>query len=85
MITLGIRIGHVRLADAQDLFQNGAISQRCPSQLSPILPLATGDDVVDGSQRELLMCEMTVLHGTDYTVRHAVLPSARRIGAVAYG
>jgi hypothetical protein len=38
----------------------GPIIQRRPAQCSPILPLAAGDDVVNGGQGELLMGEVTV-------------------------
>jgi len=63
MVALRVRIGHVRLADAQHLLEQRSISQRGLAQLGPIPPLAVGDDVVDGGQRELLVGEVTVLHG----------------------
>ena len=60
MVTLGTGIGDVRLAQLQYLFQQGPMSKRRPAQLSPIMPLAAGDYVVDGDQGELLMGEVTV-------------------------
>ena len=60
MITLGVGIGDVYLAHPQDFLQQGPICQRRPAQRSPILSLAAGDDVVNGSQGELLMGEVTV-------------------------
>ena len=68
MVTLGIRIGDVRLADAQHLLEQGAISQRGLSQLGPVPSLAASDDVVDGGQGVLLVGEMVVFHG-------AIIPS----------
>lgn len=60
MVTPGIRIGDVRLANPQHLFQHGPISERHGAQRCPIVPLAAGDDVVDRSQGVLLMGEVTV-------------------------
>ena len=60
MLTLGIGISDVRLTHPQHFFQCGPIRKRRPAQHSPILPLAAGDDVVNGGQGELLMGEVTV-------------------------
>jgi hypothetical protein len=60
VVTLGIGIGHVRLAHPQHFFQHGPIRKRRPAQRSPIPPLAAGDDVVNGGQGELLMSEVSV-------------------------
>jgi len=60
MVTLGIGIGDVRLAHPQHFFQHGAIRKRRLAQRSPILPLAAGNDVVNGGQGELLMGEVPV-------------------------
>lgn len=62
MVALSIGICHVCLGHPQHLFHNGPVSQRRATQLSPILPLAAGDYVVDGGQGELLMGEVTVVH-----------------------
>lgn len=62
MVPLGIGIGDVCLTHPQHLFQQGSICKRCPTQRSPILPLAARDHVVNGGQGELLMGEMTVSH-----------------------
>ncbi len=60
VVTLGIRIGNVRLAHPQHLIHHGPVSKRRPAQINPILSLAAGDDVVDGSQGELLVGEVAV-------------------------
>jgi len=68
MVTPGIRIGDVRLANPQHFFQHGPISERCGAQLRPVPSLAASNDAVDGSQGVLLVGEMAVFDS-------AIIPS----------
>jgi len=52
----------MRPAYPQRLFEHGPVSQHGRAQLGPVSPLAARDHVVDGSQGELLMGEVTVQH-----------------------
>ena len=50
MVTLGIRIGDVRLAHPQHFFQHRPIRQRRPPQIDPIPPLTARDEVINRSE-----------------------------------
>ena len=64
MIALGGGICDVRLAHARDFIQYIAIIQGSGgAQLSPVIPAAASDNVVNRGQRELLVVQVTVLHG----------------------
>ena len=60
MVALGRGIGGMRMAYPQRLSQHDRVGQHGRAQLGPIPPLAARDHVVNGSQGELLMGEVTV-------------------------
>jgi hypothetical protein len=60
MVPLGIRIGDMRLAYPLHFFQYSPVGESCPAQFGPIRPFPASDQIVNGSQSELLMGEVTV-------------------------
>jgi hypothetical protein len=61
---LRIGIGSARLRDAEDLFHHFAVFEGNSPQLSPILPFAPVDHIVQGRKRIEPMIQMPVQHGS---------------------
>jgi hypothetical protein len=51
VIPLGVGIRQMNLANPNDFAGNGAIGQYSPSKIYPVLPLTTGDDVINRGER----------------------------------
>jgi hypothetical protein len=63
MITLGVGVIPVRVADPEDLLYNRGI-RRCVTQFHPVMAATAGNDIVDRRQREVFMIQVPVLHGS---------------------
>ncbi len=62
MITLGIGIVAIRSAHAHNFFHHGTIGKRRAAQLGPIPSFAASDYVVNRSQCELFMIQVSMQH-----------------------
>jgi len=63
VVTLGVGIGDVSLANAEHLLQHGPIAKHCATQVRPILPLAATDHIIDGGKGKSLVVKVAVQHG----------------------
>jgi hypothetical protein len=63
MIALCVRVARVGGAYTAHIFQKRLVLERRPPQSSPVLPLTTGNHVVNGGKSQALVVEMTVQHG----------------------
>jgi len=79
MIALGVGINDAGAADAHDFFQIGAIRQDGSAQVLPIPALATGDDIIDGRQGQILMIEVSVDHNNFKLILTQTRPHIERI------
>jgi hypothetical protein len=72
VIALRVRVGYLRLADAENPTRQLRIGQQRPSKFSPVRTLAARNDVVDRRERQILMIEVTVKHA------EALIPASWR-------
>jgi len=63
MVTLGIGVRNVSVANLLHLVQQSTICQNGLAQVCPILPLTARDHIVNGREGEALMVEMAMKHG----------------------
>lgn len=62
-MALRVRIDDLRGTDSLDPVQNrGVVSTGGIPKIGPVIPLATGDDVVDGGESEAAVIQVTVAH-----------------------
>ncbi len=63
MISLGVGVGNIRAADAFHFFKQRPIPKNRAAQVSPILPAAARDHIVDGRKGQALMVEVAMQPG----------------------
>jgi hypothetical protein len=63
VVALRIGIRHVRTANLLYFVEQGTVSQRRMSQLSPVTPAPTQNYIVDGGEGETLVIKVSVKHG----------------------
>lgn len=68
MVPLRARITNVVGANPLNLVQDGRIPAGRLSQIGPMPPLPSGDDVVDSGEGEASMSEMAVTHVSEWVV-----------------
>lgn len=61
-MALRVGVDDLRGADPLDPVQNRGVSTGGIPKIGPVIPLATGDDVVDGGESEAAVIQVTVAH-----------------------